>query len=68
MEQVYYCGGWVEGAKSLRCQDFADRETYRTGGARCIKWAQTVQNPTDRQVDERQTKLVALRLIDCGDQ
>ena len=41
MEQVYYCGGWVEGAKSLRCQDLADRQTFRTGSARCIKWAQT---------------------------
>ena len=42
MDQVYYCGGWVEGAKSFRYQDLADKQTYRTGGTRCIKWAQTV--------------------------
>ena len=23
-----YFGGWVEGLKSLWCQDFADRQTY----------------------------------------
>ena len=33
MEQVNFFGGWVEGAKSLWCQGFADRQPYRTGGA-----------------------------------
>ena len=38
VEQVHYFGGWVEGAKSLWCQGFADRQPYRTGGgSRCMK-------------------------------
>ena len=28
VEQVHYFGRWVEGTKSLWCQDFADRQTY----------------------------------------
>ena len=29
MQQVHYFGGWVDGAKSLWCPDFADRQTYK---------------------------------------
>ena len=29
---VHYYYWWVEGAKSIWCQGFADRQTYRTGG------------------------------------
>ena len=36
MEQVHYFGGWVDGAKSLKCPDFADRQKYRTIGAICV--------------------------------
>ena len=37
MEQVHCFGGWEDGAKSLWCPDFADRQTYKTSGAICIK-------------------------------
>ena len=43
VELVYYFEGWGVSAKSNLCkvlsyQDFADRQTYRTGsGARCTK-------------------------------
>ena len=30
VEQGHYFGGWVDGAKSLWCPDFADRQTYWT--------------------------------------
>ena len=51
VEQVYYFLRWVVGAKSLRCQDFADRQTYRTGAPRCMKWARntySIHNPTSQ--------------------
>ena len=43
VEQVHYFGGWEVSEKSslfkvLSCQDFTDRQIYRTGsGVRCIK-------------------------------
>ena len=38
VEQVHHFGGQVQGAKSLWCQGFADRQTYRTCGSTiCIK-------------------------------
>ena len=55
VEQVHYFGGWVEGAKSLWCQGFADRQPYRTGGGfRCIKVGTKVckTQQTDTQTDE----------------
>ena len=37
VEQVHYFKGWVDGAKSLWCPDFAEIQIYRSSGAICIK-------------------------------
>ena len=47
VEQVHYFEGWVEGAKSLWCQGFAERQPYRTGGgSRFIKVGTKVRPQT----------------------
>ena len=59
-EQVNYFRGWVEGAKSIWCQDFEYRHTCRTGATKCLQWAKKCANPnreTNKKKDKRQTKL-----------
>ena len=73
VEQVHYFGGWVEGAKSLWCQGFADRQTYRTGGgARYIevgkKLLETGQTGTHTQTDRQDWQLNRAFQCECSKQ
>ena len=73
---TYGTGGWVEGAKSLWCLNFADRQTNRTGGAGCIKVgtkacktqqaAKLVKAPLNTcKLTDRQTDIQTDRYVGC---
>ena len=68
VEQVHYFGGWVEGAKSLWCQGFADRQPYRTGGgSRCVKVGTKVckTQQTDLRTDISEGDSLTVSALAC---
>ena len=62
VEQVHYFGGWVEGSKSLWCQDLAGRQKW---GCQMLNTGHKIlQNPTctcnntDRQTDKQTERAI----------